>query len=192
MVLWAKSATTVGTAWSLVPDAAAAGGARLSNPDRGAAKLTTALAAPASYVDLAFTVQPGYAYRLWIRGKAQADSWQNDSTFVQFSGSQGTDGKPAFRIGTTSATVVSIEEGSGAGLAGWGWQDNAYGIAVLGDPISFDTASQTLRIQVREDGLSFDQIVLSPVTYFTKAPGAGKNDTTVLPETKAQATTTIK
>jgi len=37
-----------------------------------------------------------------------------------------------------------------------------------------------LRIQVREDGLSIDQIVLSPQNYLTTAPGAVTNDATIL------------
>jgi hypothetical protein len=39
-----------------------------------------------------------------------------------------------------------------------------------------------LRIQVREDGLSIDQIVLSPQNYLTIAPGAVVNDVTILPK----------
>ena len=181
IVLHAKNATLTG-AWTVVADATAAGGARVANPDAGMAKLTIASAAPASYLEMPFTAQTGRAYRLWIRGRAQNDSWQNDSTFVQFSGSIGSDGVAVYRIGSSSATVVSIEEGSGSGLAGWGWQDNGYGIAVAGPPIYFDGPSQRIRIQVREDGLSIDQIVLSPVQYWTSAPGAAKNDTTVLAE----------
>jgi hypothetical protein len=38
-----------------------------------------------------------------------------------------------------------------------------------------------VRVQTREDGLSIDQIVLSPATYLATAPGALKNDTTILP-----------
>jgi len=37
---------------------------------------------------------------------------------------------------------------------------------------------------VREDGLSIDQIVLSPSTYLNAAPGALKNDNTILPKTQ--------
>jgi hypothetical protein len=33
---------------------------------------------------------------------------------------------------------------------------------------------------VREDGLSLDQIVLSAARYAASAPGATKNDTTIL------------
>ena len=188
IVLHARNATIAGGAWLVVPDGAAAGGARVSNADLGAAKLTTAAAWPASYVELPFTAQTGRAYRLWIRGRAQNDSWQNDSTFVQFSGSLGADALPAFRIGTTSATVVSVEEGSGAGLAGWGWQDNGYGAP--GPLIYFDAASQKIRLQVREDGLSIDQIVLSPVQFIATAPGAAKNDTTIFPERSGTVTAT--
>src|SRR6188508_2224160 len=92
IVLWAKNATNITGAWALVNDATAAGGVRIANPDAGAAKLATAGAAPASYFDLSFSAETGRQYRLWIRGNAQNDSWQNDSTFVQFSGSLAADG----------------------------------------------------------------------------------------------------
>ena len=190
IVLWAKTATNINGAWSLVEDATAAGGVRIANPDAGASKLATAAAAPASYFELPFIAETGRQYRLWIRGKAQNDSWQNDSTFVQFSGSVDASGAAQFRMGTTSATVVSIEEGSGLGVAGWGWQDNGYGVGVLGPVIYFNGTDQTLRVQVREDGLSIDQIVLSPVQYATTAPGAGKNDATILTETLTSTTST--
>jgi hypothetical protein len=183
IVLYAKNATVVQGAWSLISDTTAAGGARMANPDLGAAKPAVAAAAPASYFELPFTAQAGVAYRLWIRGKAQGDSWLNDSTFVQFSGSLDTSGAPVYRIGTTSAAVVSIEEGSGAGVSGWGWQETGYGYGVYGPLITFNQAQQTLRIQVREDGLSIDQIVLSPAQYLTTAPGLAKNDSTILPAT---------
>jgi hypothetical protein len=40
---------------------------------------------------------------------------------------------------------------------------------------------QTIRIQMREDGISIDQIVLSAATYLNASPGALKNDTVILP-----------
>jgi hypothetical protein len=90
-------------------------------------------------------------------------------------------GAPAFRIGTTSATPVNLEECSGCGLSGWGWEDNGWGRGVLGPTIVFQTSGpQRLRIQSREDGLSIDQVVLSPERYLTNAPGAIKNDSTIL------------
>ena len=194
IVLHAQRATVMSGAWGLVGDATAAGGLTLANPDAGKAKLSTALAAPVDYFELAFTPEAGRGYRLWIRSKAQNNSWTNDSVHVQFSGSQNYAGSPMYRIGTTSAASVSLEEASGAGLSGWGWQDNGYGYGVLGEAIYFDGKPQTLRVQRREDGISIDQIVLSPVAYWTKAPGAAKNDTAILPEstgtTAAPAPTT--
>jgi hypothetical protein len=101
--------------------------------------------------------------------------------YVQFSDSVTSAGSATWRIGTTSATTVNLEDCGGCGLSGWGWQDNGYGTGVLGTPVYFaSTGTHTLRVQVREDGLSIDQIVLSPTTYFTTAPGALKNDTTIL------------
>ena len=50
----------------------------------------------------------------------------------------------------------------------------------------FKTAGpQRMRIQAREDGVSIDQVVLSAALYLTAAPGAAKNDTTILSETAA-------
>jgi len=189
IVLWAAEAPTKVGAWSVVADGTAAGGNRISNPDAGAAKLTTALASPANYFEMTFNAASGTNYRLWLRGKAQADFWGNDSVFIQFSDSVDSSGNPVYRIGTTGATEMNLEDCSGCGIQGWGWQDNGWGVGVLGPLIRFQTTgSHTLRIQVREDGLSIDQIVLSPQTYLNSAPGALKNDTTILPKSGGGAT----
>jgi len=101
---------------------------------------------------------------------------------VQFSNSVDSAGTPVWRIGSASATTYVLEDCSGCGVQGWGWNDNGYGAGVLGPLVYFaEAGTQTLRIQVREDGLSIDQIVLSPERYLTKAPGKTKNDTTVVP-----------
>jgi hypothetical protein len=64
-------------------------------------------------------------------------------------------------------------------LSAWGWNDNLFG--GLGPLIYFaSSGTQTIRVQLREDGLAIDQIVLSPQTYLNSAPGATKNDTTIL------------
>ena len=84
-------------------------------------------------------------------------------------------------IGTTSSQVVNLEDASGAGVSGYGWQDNGYGAGVLGPDIVFSrSGTQRLRIQNREDGFVIDQIVLSSSTYLRKSPGALKNDSTML------------
>jgi hypothetical protein len=75
---------------------------------------------------------------------------------------------------------VSLEDRAGAGMSGWGWNDNGW--AGMGPPVYFATSGQQrMRVQVREDGLSIDQIVISPGTYLARSPGALKNDTTILP-----------
>ncbi len=184
LVLYASHATVMNGAFQRVNDTTAAGGVRLWQPDLGAPKITSPSATPRDYFDLSFQAEAGRAYRLWLRGLAQANSYHNDSVYVQFSGSVDASGTPVYRIGTTSGTAVVIEDCSGCGVSGWGWQDNAYGGTALGPAIYFATTGpQTLRIQAREDGISIDQIVLSSSAYFTTRPGALKNDTTILPET---------
>jgi len=183
IVLWAAEAPTKVGAWSVVADATAAGGSRISNPDANAPKRATALANPTDYFEMTFNAPAGTSYRLWLRGKAQNDFWGNDSAFIQFSDSVDGGSNPVFRIGTTSATEMNLEDCSGCGVQGWGWQDNGWGAGVLGPLIRFQTTgTHTIRIQVREDGLSIDQIVLSPDTYAATPPGPLKNDNTILPK----------
>jgi hypothetical protein len=178
-VLYASETTAKVGNWLVEADATAAGGNRIRYPDAGGPKLTTAFANPAHYFETTFNAQAGVAYRLWMRGKADANSTNNDSAFVQFSGSVDSNGTPVFRIGTTSATMFNLEECTGCGLSAWGWNDNLFG--GLGPLIYFaSSGTQTIRVQLREDGLAIDQIVLSPQTYLNSAPGATKNDTTIL------------
>jgi hypothetical protein len=178
IVLHARTARVFGL-WRQVADASAAAGTRLEHADAGAPKLTTARSAPANYVELTLTAQANVPYQIWLRGRAQHDAYANDSVFLQFSGSVDASGSPRYRIGTTDATAVSIEDCSGCGLSAWGWQDNAYG--ALGTPVYFATSGlQTIRIQTREDGVSIDQIVLSSGAYSRTPPGARKNDRIVM------------
>ena len=182
IVLHAAQASGRAGAWQLVADGAAASGQRAWNPDAGGAKVVTAAAQPSDYIEFTFNAEAGRAYRLWIRGKAEADAWTNDSVHIQFSGSVDSSGSAVYRIGTTSGAEYNLEACKSCGLSGWGWEDNGWGVGVAGPPIYFATTGpQRIRIQTREDGLSFDQIVLSSGTYLTSAPGPDKNDTTILP-----------
>jgi hypothetical protein len=184
VVLYAAEATARVGAWNPVTDATAAGGKRLENPNAGASTITTAQANPANYFEMSFTAPPNQAFRLWIRGKAVNDNGYNDSVHVQFSDSiSAPGGAGIYRIGTTSATWVNLQEASGASIHGWGWQDNGFGQDVFGPLIYFaGSGTHTIRVQVREDGFSIDQIVLSPDTYLDHSPGANKLDSTKLPK----------
>jgi hypothetical protein len=75
--------------------------------------------------------------------------------------------------------MVSLEDCSGCGEAGWGWNDNGYNAS--GVLVRFATSgTHTLRVQQREDGISIDQLVLSAAKYLTAAPGSLKNDSTIV------------
>ena len=143
--------------WAVASDATAAAGKMIRHPDEGVAKGTTAAASPANYFDMLFEAEAGKAYRLWVHGRADANYWGNDSVFVQFSRTVDGSGAAVYRIGSTSATQVNIEDCSGCGLAGWGWNDQMYG--GLAPNIVFDrSGAHTIRIQPREDGLTIDQV----------------------------------
>jgi phosphatidylserine/phosphatidylglycerophosphate/cardiolipin synthase-like enzyme len=183
IVLYASKPTLRVGSWLIENDSTAAGGARIRNPNGNAPKITTASADPASYFELTFYAQAGQGYHLLLRGKADGNNWANDSVFVQFTNSQTSNGTPAWRIGSASAAEVNLEDCSGCGLSGWGWQDNAYGNGAIPQLIYFSASGwQTLRVQPREDGLSIDQIVLSHTIYASTSPGSLKNDTTILAE----------
>jgi hypothetical protein len=167
--------------WSVVADPATANGLRVYEQNAGAAKIAPALAAPVNYFEMTFNADAGKPYHLWMRMKADNNDWASDSVLVQFDNSVTSTGTPVFRIGTTSSTSLNLEDCSGCGLSGWGWQDNGWGVNVFGPDIYFATSgTQTIRVQQREDGVSIDEIVLSPSTYLTSSPGALKNDNTIV------------
>jgi hypothetical protein len=179
IVLYAKDASAIAGNWQAIADSSAAGGTRLWNPDAGVPKITTPSANPPSYFELTFTASAGVPYHLWLRMKADNDFWGNDSVWLQFSDSVDVSGNPVWRTGSTSGTWVGLEDCSGCGVQGWGWNDNGYGVA--GTPVTFaTTGTHTVRIQQREDGISIDQVVISSGKWASTAPGANKNDTTIL------------
>jgi regulation of enolase protein 1 (concanavalin A-like superfamily) len=185
IVLHAADASVLAGAWQLAADSTAASGTRAWNPNAGGAKVVTAVAAPANFIELTFNAEAGRPYRLWIRGKAEGDAWDNDSAHVQFSGTIDAQGNAIYRIGTTSSAEFNLESCRGCGVAGWGWEDNGWGSGVLGPLLYFATTGpQRIRLQTREDGLSFDQIVLSASRFLNGAPGPEKFDATILPKSQ--------
>jgi PKD repeat protein len=142
-------------------------------------KVSTALALPANYFQMTFPASSGQAYHLWIRGKAANNSYLHDSVFVQFSDGVTSTGTAVDRIGTTSAAAVVLQGCTGTPEQGWGWEDNGW--CASGANIYFtSTGTHTIRLQVRETGFEIDQIVLSPQTYLTAAPGSRISNSTIL------------
>jgi hypothetical protein len=181
IVLYTGAATTISGAWRRLTDASAAGGTRLTHPDAGRAKLVAPLASPTDYFELTFEADAGTPYRLWMRVSAEGNVWSNDSIFAQFSDTVDAAGLPVFRIGTSSATTINLEDDTNAGVLNWGWQDNGWGTGVMGPTLIFATSGlHTIRVQTREDGVSIDQIVLSARRYLTGSPGPLESDATIL------------
>jgi hypothetical protein len=171
-------------AWRRVDDTTAAGGARLQHPNAGARKVVAPLAEPTNYISGRFFADPRLEYKLWIRGKAENDFYENDSVFVQFEGAADAIGAPRYQVGTASALTFNLEECAGCGLRSWGWEDDGWGAKDLnGVLLRFPRGMAVIVIQTREDGLSIDQVVLSAVRYRSTRPGAAKGDHTILPST---------
>jgi hypothetical protein len=228
VVLYASDANQIAGAWSLVPDATAADGLRMSNRKDKEGKDDESLAHPASYFEIPFQAEAGVAYRLWVRSKVDTNKRENDpvvlnapggkadrnkreadhamlqspagkdgrneheeggrderdddAVLVQFSGSVDPAAAATYRIGTRSATDVNLAVCDRCRFAAWGWRDNGSDVKVLGPAIYFEQAgAQTIRVQMKEDGVSIDQIVLSAEKFLTVAPGAAKNDATIVP-----------
>ena len=139
-------------------------------PTRGAAKLTTPLAAPSNYFELTFTADAGRPYRLWIRGRA------DDNCVLQRLGVRAVlrqrrtpPAHAAYRIGTTTATRLqprSVQRLRAVGL-GLGRQRLGTERRSVRGIYFAATGTHTIRIQTREDGLAIDQVVLSADAYLS-------------------------
>ena len=181
IVLWSASGFYNGT-FSEVQDASAAYGERGYDRNLGRPKVTIPSANPENRIMLGFVADPTQTYKLWIRLKADGNHWSNDSVWVQFTGSADANGAPIYRYGTTSGLAVNLEECSGCGISGWGWEDDGWGaVDRSGVTLRFPSGGhQSIVIQTREDGVSIDQVVLSSEKYLTTRPGKSKNDGTIL------------
>jgi PKD repeat protein len=178
VVLYASKAPVRAGSWVIVSDSTAAGGSAITTPV-STTKVATALASPANYFQMTFPANAGQAYHLWIRGKAANNSYTHDSVFVQFSDSVTSTGAAADRIGTSSAAAVVLQGCTGNPEQGWGWEDNGW--CGTGTNVYFkSTGTHTIRLQLRESGFEIDQIVLSPQTYLTAAPGSRTSNNTIL------------
>jgi hypothetical protein len=143
LVLYPGGGAVAGAHWRVVADAHAAAGSAIGDTDRGEPKILAPLASPASYAELAFTAPANVTYHLWLRMRAQGNSYTNDSVHVQFSDSVNRAGAAAYRIGTSDSLAVVLENGSGAGVSDWGWADDSYGS--LGTTLKFASSGARMR-----------------------------------------------
>jgi hypothetical protein len=153
----------------------------MNSNDYGWSTTSAPLASPGDYFEATFTAPSYTTYHLWLRIRATGDSKWNDSVWVQFSDAANTSGSAAYRIGTSDALLVNLEQCSGCGVAGWGWADTGYWTGQSPLVMFGARGTHTIRIQTREDGAQIDQIVLSPANYLAGAPGQTSNDSTILP-----------
>jgi hypothetical protein len=168
--------------WTLASDPSSPNATKLVTPDNGVANTDAALAAPTDYVDVTFTANAGVPYRLWLRMQALSNSKFNDSLWVQFSDAL-SGGSSIYPMNTTSSLDVNLAtDATGASDSGWGWQNGAYWLSQPTTVTFATSGTHTMRIQVREDGVEFDQIVLSQGAFLTAAPGGVSNDSTIVPK----------
>ena len=183
IVLRPGAVATMHGQWTKLADATAAGGTAAWFPNAGAAKVLAAVPQPSSFFEITFDAPAGVPYRLWLRLRAQNNDWANDSVFVQFSGSVDTSSNPVYRIGTASAAEVNRGglqglRHCGLGVAG---QRLGGGRARPGRSISRRAGrTRSSAMQSREDGAFVDQTRAVAVEISVGAPGATKNDTTIL------------
>jgi hypothetical protein len=178
--------------WSSTNDPTSPNGVKLVTPDNGWDTLGAPIAAPADYVDVTFNANAGVPYTLWLRIQALNNSKWNDSVWVQFSDAIAT-GSSVYPLNSTSGLLVNLATDSTASSnQAWGWVNGAYWFTQPATVTFATSGTHTMRIQVREDGIQFDQIVLSPTTYFNPsascpntcaaAPGPVSNDQTIVPK----------
>jgi PKD repeat protein len=183
VVVYARDVTGFGESWELVDDPTAAGGSRLSSVNQGWSATEQPPADPTRYFDVTVQTQANVDYRAWVRLAALGNSKYNDAVWLQFSGAS-AGGTPRYEIGTADGLLVNLATTvTATSLSGWGWADGAYWLAASVQPSVLRFAApgpNQIRVSVREDGVSLDQIVLSPVTFMSSAPGEVTADTTIV------------
>ena len=180
IVLYASDVTAMYGNWSRIGASGAAGGQTMNSTDNGWSATDNPLASPSDYFEASFPAPAGTAYHVWLRLRAGGNSKYNDSVWVQFGDAVDASGSPLYRTGSTSALLVNLENCSNCGVSGWGWMDGSWWLAQMKVVRFASAGTHTIRVQTREDGVQVDQIVLSPSTYFSSAPGPVENDTTIV------------
>ena len=103
---------------------------------------------------MTFNAQAGVPYHFWMRGKADKNNWANDSVYVQFSGTVDVTRRRDLSHRHDVGDVGSASKnGTNAGLSPAG-AGTTIPMRAFAAPLYFATSGpQTIRVQVREDGL---------------------------------------
>jgi hypothetical protein len=166
-------------AWQTASDTRSPNGVKLTTVNNGF-EANAPQASPQHYVDVNFTADANQTYRIWLRLRARSNSGPNDSVWVQLSDSL-VNGAPAYRLNSSTGLLVNLAtDSSGSSLSNWGWANGAYWLSQATAVTFANSGMHTLRIQVRQDGVEFDQIVLSPSRYLNSPPGPASNDATIV------------
>jgi endonuclease/exonuclease/phosphatase family metal-dependent hydrolase len=190
VVLYASKGMLAGD-WVRTADATAVGGFAARN--KNDADPDQPVSPNNNYFQRSFSAEGGVPHYLWFRMKAENNHALNDSVWVQFSGTvNGAGGPPIYRVGSTSAIKVVLQECTGAPMSNWGWHDAGW-CGAQGRAIVFASSGiQTVRVLQRQDGISIDQIVISSARFAAAAPGPLTNDNTFLAEATGLGTSKIK
>jgi endonuclease/exonuclease/phosphatase family metal-dependent hydrolase len=184
VVLYASDipASAIHGAWTFASDLTSPNGTKLSTPTSGQSSMSAPLASPVDYVDVTFTGNAGTPYTFWTRLEAFNNSKASDSVWVQFSDAL-VNGTPIYPLNTTSALLVKLAtDRTASSDINWGWVNSAYWLTQPATVTFATSGIHTVRVQVRGAGVKFDQIVLSPSTYLTAAPGVRTNDSRIVPK----------
>jgi endonuclease/exonuclease/phosphatase family metal-dependent hydrolase len=189
IVLYTTDFTTIRGNWAAVAASGAAGGQVLSSVDRGWATADSPRATPADYVEATFNAPSLTPYHVWVRLRAAKDSKYNESVWLQFSDALDVNRHAVHQIGSIHGLAVNLENCNRCGVSGWGWQDKSYWLQQPNVVQFASGTTHTIRVQTREDGVQIDQVILSPATYLSNAPGSVRNDTKIVAKSGATAVT---
>jgi len=143
------------------------------------------LAEPADRVEFRLAARGGVDYRLWLR--LHAAPGLRNSVWVQADGAIDATGAAQHRSGSAQAFAINAREWPVA--RGWSWiADHHFNADAVprpplrvNAPLRFATSGrQVLRLHAREPGAVIDQVVLSPLRWRDRPPGAESDDATIL------------
>ena len=151
--------------WEMWDDPGSPGGKLVGTPNAGGNLDPPPESDP--HVTHKLKVEGGVAYRVWVRMKVGAPKGVSKANklFVQFSNAVDAKGKTFLK--PESASYLTAQ---GPTTPGWAWV--ACEIAgATGTKVKFkNSAEVTVYIQAGQEGVGFDQLLLSPARFLDAAP----------------------